>query len=47
MSKSKPRIIISDENEKNNIKLSLDYKNLLSFYEKNKNLVEDFLKEKL
>jgi hypothetical protein len=46
MNKSKPRIIISDDNEKNNIKLSVDYKNLLNFYEKHKPMVEDFLKEK-
>ena len=46
MKKSKPKISISDDNEKKNIKLSSEYKNLMSFYEKHIEVVESFLKEK-
>jgi hypothetical protein len=45
MSQSKPKILISDENEKNNIRLSMEYKQLMDFYENNQNTIRSFYSE--
>jgi hypothetical protein len=45
MSQSKPKILISDENEKNNIRLSMEYKELMDFYERNQNIIKSFYSE--
>ena len=44
MVQSKPKVLINDENEKNNIKLSMEYKQLMDFYQKNKALAKSFCK---
>jgi len=46
MAKSKPQVVISDENEKNNIKLSSEYKDLVKFYENNKTVIESLMNSK-
>jgi hypothetical protein len=47
MKNSKPTVIITDENEKNNIKISLEYKQLTKYYEKNKHYIEKTLKNRI
>jgi hypothetical protein len=44
MNQSKPKVLIHDENEKNNLKLSQEYKILIEFYQKHKNLAKSYYK---
>ncbi len=46
MNKSKPDKIIEQDNQKENIKKSSDYKNLMNFYEFHKEKVDYYLKNK-
>ncbi len=43
MNNSKVKVLVTDENEKNNIKISSEYKKLLEFYESNKNHIQKFV----